>query len=96
MAPAKKKTSKGPAAKKAATPKVKKQTKAPKAKVAKKSEAAEAKTVTLENMDRKALASRARELKRELMGIRFNQQNPSLTEFRRKKKELASLLGQLA
>lgn len=45
--------------------------------------------------DRKSLAAKARELKTELLSIRFNLQSPSIKEYRRKRRELAGLLSQL-
>ena len=51
--------------------------------------------VDLESLDRKGLATRVREIKRELMAIRFNMQSPSLSEYRKKKKEVARILSQL-
>jgi cell fate (sporulation/competence/biofilm development) regulator YlbF (YheA/YmcA/DUF963 family) len=59
-------------------------------------ESAPKKAVSTDSLDRKGLALRARELKRELMGIRFNQQNPSISDYRKKRRELAKVLGQLA
>jgi hypothetical protein len=56
---------------------------------------AAAKAVDLASLDRKGLAARARQLKVELMGIRFNLQAPSLKEYRLKRKELSAVLGQL-
>jgi ribosomal protein L29 len=50
----------------------------------------------LKDLDRKALAARARQIKTELLAIRFNVQAPSLKDYRKKKKELASVLAQLA
>ncbi len=47
------------------------------------------------DMDRKGLAGRARQLKSELLAIRFNLQAPSLAEYRKKRRELASLLARL-
>lgn len=73
-------------AKKAAAPKKKA---APKAKPAAK--AAEGST-----LDRKGLAARARQLKAELLAVRFNPQSPSLNEYRKKRRELASVLSQLS
>lgn len=73
------------AAKKPAAAKVTKKAAAPK----------KAKSVDLETLDRKGLAARARQLKVELMGIRFNLQAPSLKEYRLKRKELSAVLGQL-
>lgn len=101
MAQAKKATAtklkkKAPAKKVAAKKTKAKATKAPKAK-AKKAAAApkKAKAVDLETLDRKGLAARARQLKTELLGIRFNLQAPSLKEYRQKRKELSAVLGQL-
>ncbi len=45
--------------------------------------------------DRKGLAAKARQLKSELLAIRFNVQAPSLTDYRKKRRELASVLSQL-
>lgn len=45
--------------------------------------------------DRKGLAAKARQLKSELLAIRFNVQAPSLTDYRKKRRELASVLAQL-
>jgi hypothetical protein len=46
-------------------------------------------------LDRKALAAHARQVKKELLSIRFNLQSPSLKEYRRKKSELQKFLSQL-
>lgn len=96
MAQAKKAAAKKkPAAKKAPAKKAK-AAKAPKAKATKKAAAPKkAKAVNLETLDRKGLAARARQLKVELMGIRFNLQAPSLKEYRSKRKELNAVLSQL-
>jgi hypothetical protein len=47
------------------------------------------------DLDRKGLAARARQLKMELLAIRFNLQTPSLKDYRQKRKELASVLSRL-
>ena len=90
MATAKKKTTaakkKAPAAKKAAPAK---KAKAPAAKT-------EVKAIATGDMDRKGLAGKARQLKAELLAIRFNLQAPSLAEYRKKRRELASVLAQLS
>jgi len=88
MATTKKKAS---PAKKAAAPKKKAVAKKPAAS-AKKAESAGA----AGDLDRKGLAARARQLKSELLAIRFNLQSPSLTEFRKKRRELASVLARLS
>jgi ribosomal protein L29 len=82
------------AAKKKAAPAKKKvaAAKKPKKAVEKK---ASTKNVELENLDRKSLAARARQLKKELLAIRFNMQSPSLRDYRNKRKELASVLSRL-
>jgi hypothetical protein len=49
----------------------------------------------LASLDRKTLAGQARKLKLELMAIRFNIQSPSLKEYKKKRKELASVLSHL-
>ncbi len=80
---------------KAKTTKTKKVTsKAPAKKPAAK-KAAPKKNLELADLDRKGLAARARQLKTELLAIRFNLQAPSLRDYRIKKKELASVLGRL-
>jgi hypothetical protein len=71
-----------------------KKAKAP-AKEAKAPKKAVATPVTLDGLDRKALAARARQIKTELMAIRFNLQSPSLRDYRSKKKELATVLARL-
>ncbi len=45
--------------------------------------------------DRKALASKARNLKLELLAVRFNVQSPNLNEYRKKRRELAATLAEL-
>ncbi len=75
---------------------VKKDTKkAPAKKAPAKAKAAPKKGLNLADLDRKGLAARARQLKTELLAIRFNLQAPSLRDYRSKKKELASVLGLL-
>ncbi len=54
--------------------------------------AAEAK----ETLDPKSLAKKARQLKTELLAIRFNLQAPSLKDYRKKKKELQTILRSLS
>jgi ribosomal protein L29 len=83
---------KKPAAKKSTAAKKKKTVAATPKKV---SEKTSAKNVELENLDRKSLAARARQLKKELLAIRFNMQSPSLRDYRNKRKELASVLSRL-
>jgi len=104
MAQAKKSTAtkakKKPAPKAKAKVAAAKKTKASKAKKAapKKATApkkAPKKSVDLSTLDRKGLAQRARQLKLELLGIRFNLQAPSLKEYRLKRQELNAVLGQL-
>lgn len=85
---------KAPAKKVKAAAKVTK-TKAKKTKPVAAPKKAVKKAVDLETLDRKGLAARARQLKVELMGIRFNLQAPSLKEYRLKRKELTAVLGQL-
>ena len=46
------------------------------------------------NLDRKGLAAHTRQIKKELLAIRFNLQAPSLKEYRRKKTELQKYLAQ--
>lgn len=58
--------------------------------VTKKAPAAE-----LKDLDRKALSAKARQLKTELLAIRFNVQAPSLKDYRAKRRELATLLSHL-
>ena len=53
------------------------------------------KSLDVVDMDRKGLAARARQLKTELLAIRFNLQAPSLKDYRIKKKELATVLSRL-
>jgi len=96
MAAAKKKpaTKEKAETKKAAAPKKKEakvEAKAAKPKAAKTT----ASVAELAGLDRKGLAGRARELKRELLSIRFNIQSPNLTEYRKKRKELAKVLASL-
>ena len=91
---AKAKAKKVPAKKVKAAAKVTK-TKAKKATAVAAPKKAAKKAVDLETLDRKGLAARARQLKTELMGIRFNLQAPSLKEYRLKRKELTAVLGQL-
>ncbi|NCN26832.1 hypothetical protein GW915_04590 [bacterium] len=96
MAAKKKVTAKKAAPKKAA---VKKKPAAKKKTAAKKNTTAAPKKAVaadLATLDRKALAGRAREIKRELMAIRFNLQSPSLADYRKKKKELSKVLGHLS
>lgn len=76
--------------KKAAPKKAVKKTKAPAKKAAVASEA-----VDTTGLDRKGLSARARQIKTELLAIRFNIQSPNLNEYRKKRRELASLLAQL-
>ncbi len=52
-------------------------------------------TVDLSSLDRRGLAARAKQLKLELLAIRFNIQAPSLIDYRKKRRELAAVLGQL-
>jgi hypothetical protein len=73
-------------AKKAAAPK-----KAP----AKKAVKADKSEIDLSTLDRKSLAAQAKQVKKELLAIRFNLQAPSLKEYRRKKAELQKYLAQL-
>lgn len=47
------------------------------------------------DLDRKGLAARARQLKTELLAIRFNIQSPNLNEYRKKRRELQSVLSRL-
>ncbi|MBS1985277.1 MAG: hypothetical protein JST16_13990 [Bdellovibrionales bacterium] len=82
MAPTKKKTAvKKTVAKKAKAPAKKKAVAADKAAAP---------------QDRRGLAARARQLKSELLAIRFNLQAPNLTEYRTKRRELATVLRDLA
>ena len=83
MATTKKTSTKKAPAKKAATKKVKEK-KAP------------AKAAEAGSLDRKDLAAKARQLKTELLAIRFNLQPTGLKEYRLKRLELAKTLGQLA
>jgi hypothetical protein len=50
----------------------------------------------LQALDRKGLAARARQIKMELLAIRFNPQAPSLKDYRIKKRELATVLARLS
>ena len=50
---------------------------------------------SLENLDRKGLAAKARQLKLELLAVRFNVQAPSLKDYKKKRQELARVLAQL-
>ncbi len=88
MAVAKKKIAKSA---KSAAPKAKAK-KAPAKKASKKEKAP---VVEMANLDRKGLSGRARLLKTELLAIRFNIQSPNLNEYRKKRRELASVLAQL-
>ena len=100
---AKKKATKKTAAKKGVT---KKRAPKKKAAVKKKAVAKDATVVEekskavvsaeLAGLDQKGLAARAREIKRELLAIRFNMQSPSLAEYRKKKKELSKVLGHMS
>jgi hypothetical protein len=85
-------------AKKAAPAKAAKKA-APAAKPAKKVAAPKAapkkKVEGIESLDRRGLALKARQLKTELMSIRFNLQAPSLKDYRKKKAELVQVLAQL-
>jgi hypothetical protein len=49
----------------------------------------------LSQLDRKSLAAKARQIKTELLSIRFNLQAPNLKDFRKKKEELVKVLSQL-
>ena len=49
----------------------------------------------LKDLDRKGLAAKARQLKIELLATRFNLQAPSLKEYRKKRRELATVLAHL-
>jgi hypothetical protein len=93
MAVKKKTATKAPAKKAAAKKAAPKKAKAPKEAKAKKT--APAGDVTAD-LDRKGLAARARQLKMELLAIRFNLQTPSLKDYRQKRKELASVLSRLS
>jgi hypothetical protein len=73
------------------TKKVAKKTAAPKASTSK----AKAPALDLATLDRRGLSARARQLKLELLAIRFNLQSPSLKEYRNKRRELATVLAQL-
>ena len=84
-----------------AAKKTTRKTSAAKKKTAAKKEAAPKKAATkalpeLENLDRKGLAARARQLKTELLAIRFNLEAPSLSEYKKKRSELARILGRLS
>jgi hypothetical protein len=48
-----------------------------------------------QDLDRKSLVVKARQLKLELLAIRFNLQAPSLKDYRKKRRELAGVLAQL-
>lgn len=86
-APVKKAAPKKKAPEKKAAPKEKKAVAAPKA---------SAKVeVDMSGLDRKGLAARARQLKLELLAIRFNIQSPNLNDYRKKRSELATVLRQL-
>jgi hypothetical protein len=82
------------AAKKAPAKKAAKPAKATKAKKAAPAKAAKADTV-MADLDRRGLAAKARQLKLELMAIRFNVQSPSLKEYRKKRQELTAVLASL-
>lgn len=71
--------------------------KAPAKKAAAKATAKPAKEVKVDTaaLDRKGMAAKARQLKMELLAIRFNLQSPSLKEYRKKREELASVLAAL-
>ena len=62
----------------------------------KKTKAAPKKAVENSDLDRKGLAAKARQLKTELLAVRFNLQAPNLTEYRKKRRELTAVLAQLA
>ncbi len=92
-AKAAKKPSTSAASKKKAT------TSAKKVSAEKTASTASAKTTSvaeLQGLDRRGLAARARQLKTELLAIRFNLQSPSLKDYRKKKKELATVMSQLS
>jgi len=78
---------------KKSAPKTKK--KATAKKVAPKKAAPKAAAVDMGDLDRKSLAARARQLKTELLAIRFNIQSPNLNEYRKKRRELQSVLSRL-
>lgn len=61
-----------------------------------KKEASKKVAVDVASLDHKGLATKARELKKELLSIRFNIQAPSLKDYKKKRRELASVLAQLA
>jgi ribosomal protein L29 len=81
-----------PKAKKAPVKKEAAKKAAPKAKAA----STAAIPADLQGLDRKGLAARARQLKKELLAIRFNPQAPSLRDYRIKKRELATVLARLS
>lgn len=68
---------------------------APKKVVATKAKEAAPVADELRDLDRKGLAQKARQLKTELLAVRFNIQSPSLQEYRKKKKSLARVLAAL-
>jgi ribosomal protein L29 len=47
-----------------------------------------------ESGDKKSLAAKARQIKKELLAIRFNLQSPSIKEYRARRKELRETLSQ--
>jgi ribosomal protein L29 len=87
---AKKKAPAKASAKKAPAKKAKTETKAPV-----KKEASKKVSLDLSALDRKGLATKARELKKELLAIRFNLSSPSLKDYKKKRSELAAVLAQL-
>jgi hypothetical protein len=86
------KTVKKTESKKKSAPKAAKVKASPK-KAAKAIEGAPA--LELEGLDRKALAQKARQIKTELLAVRFNIQAPNLKEYRKKRSELATVMNQL-
>lgn len=72
----------------------KKATKKAAPKKAAKKKSADAAPAEAKSLDHKALAAQARQVKKELLAIRFNLQAPSLKEYRRKKTELQKYLAQ--
>lgn len=50
---------------------------------------------SLQDLDRKGMSARAKQLKLELLAIRFNVTSPSLSEYRKKKKQLTKVLSAL-
>lgn len=78
------------------TAKTKVATSSKKAKAPKAAAKPKAKKAESSDLDRKGLAAKARQLKTELLAVRFNLQAPNLTEYRKKRRELASVLAQLA